>query len=644
MKENLPSSLKHTGKIFLIACIIGVLPFSLFSQEWNICGGNPSRNGLSPIPGPQTPAIVWQGTEPGLFGFPIFIENNILVTSRFVSLTNSPVVCHDLNTGQLLWTADVTNGTGRSIPIGARDGRVYVMRFLEGVNGDSLKALDALTGATLWVADELIRPATMIGCTFASNGDLIVEGNLSLLRIDATDGSTVWETSIYPWVLGYLCPVVFGNTVYVQQNALESITAIDINTGAIKYTTAIEPYGGNVQTILMVGTDGILYAQTTDAGGQVSAIEDNGDSLQVLWSTPTVGYSVFSYMAESPDSTIYAPSNGKIMRLLKSTGEIIDSTDALGSPSLFIAMVSVGSDGKVYISTGSTFQCTNPDLTPIFTETIPDLNTSACALGPNNLLAISGSGTDLRVYGSTNSFSASETALCEKFCVDFIDLSTNNPTFWQWSFPGGNPATSTDQNPSQICYDTPGLYGVTLITTTANGTDTVTLVNYITVYSTPPIPTITQTDNTLTTSPAMNYQWQFNNVDIPGATNQSYTVTETGFYTVVISDSNGCVNAATLYIATTGMADVLHDSNISIYPNPSAGKFIVECISSETSGEISIRVVNTMGEEVCSIADKITSDNWAREIDLSNAGNGIYFLEIKNDDKWCLRNKIVVAD
>ncbi len=70
----------------------------------------------------------------------------------------------------------------------------------------------------------------------------------------------------------------------------------------------------------------------------------------------------------------------------------------------------------------------------------------------------------------------------------------------------------------------------------------------------------------------------------------------------------------------------------------------MEWTNIKISGEISIRVVNTMGEEVCAIADKITSDNWAREIDLSNAGNGIYFLEIKNDDKWCLRNKIVVAD
>jgi hypothetical protein len=89
---------------------------------------------------------------------------------------------------------------------------------------------------------------------------------------------------------------------------------------------------------------------------------------------------------------------------------------------------------------------------------------------------------------------------------------------------------------------------VTLITTTATGNDTLTLPGYITVYPTPPFPTITQNGYTLTSSPAAGYQWQFNNVDIAGATNQTYTATQTGYYTVVIADSSGCINSATVYV------------------------------------------------------------------------------------------------
>src|SRR4030095_7770491 len=113
-----------------------------------------------------------------------------------------------------------------------------------------------------------------------------------------------------------------------------------------------------------------------------------------------------------------------------------------------------------------------------------------------------------------------------------------------------------------------GVYDVTLITTTANGNDTLTLTDYITVYATPPFPSITQVGYTLTCDPASSYQWQFNTVDIPGATNQSYTVTQSGYYTVVISNEYGCVSSTTVYVLIDAIHDVLNVENILVYPNP----------------------------------------------------------------------------
>ena len=401
MNRYFTAPIPQTISNAVLAVLMILCPSSLFSQDWNNCGGNSLRNGLSPTSGPDAPVILWQGSEFSLFGNPVFIEEDFVVTMRFISFTYAPVVCHDLNTGDLLWTVDVTSATGRSVPIGIKDGKVYVMRYLESLNGDSLYALDVLTGDKIWTAEALVRPSLTESCVFASNGDLLVEGNLSLLRIDATNGSTVWETIIYPWVVGWLCPTIFENTVYVEQNSLESLAALDINTGAFKYAHAIDPLGGNGQTPFMIGSDGVIYVQSNSTGALVTALKDDGDSLSVLWTTPIDGYSVFCNMAESPDSTIYVPANYKVYRLLKSNGAIIDSTDVLGSFYAYIARVSVGQDGKVYIATENTFLCTEPDLTPIFTETIPNLNTSGCAIGTNHSLAIAGSGTDLRVYRSS---------------------------------------------------------------------------------------------------------------------------------------------------------------------------------------------------------------------------------------------------
>jgi PKD repeat protein len=65
--------------------------------------------------------------------------------------------------------------------------------------------------------------------------------------------------------------------------------------------------------------------------------------------------------------------------------------------------------------------------------------------------------------------------------VRFTDRSSFLPTSWSWTFTGGSPATSTAQQPVDIQYNTPGVYPVTLTVSNANGSNTITKTNYITV-------------------------------------------------------------------------------------------------------------------------------------------------------------------
>jgi PKD repeat protein len=79
-------------------------------------------------------------------------------------------------------------------------------------------------------------------------------------------------------------------------------------------------------------------------------------------------------------------------------------------------------------------------------------------------------------------FGANYTKLCSLGkTISFTDSSSNNPTSWSWSFPGGTPSSSTLQNPT-IVYNTPGVYDVTLTATNANGSFTNTKTTYISVY------------------------------------------------------------------------------------------------------------------------------------------------------------------
>jgi uncharacterized repeat protein (TIGR02543 family) len=82
-------------------------------------------------------------------------------------------------------------------------------------------------------------------------------------------------------------------------------------------------------------------------------------------------------------------------------------------------------------------------------------------------------------------FSGSPTTVNEGQSVSFTDLSTNSPTSWSWSFPGGTPSSSTAQNPT-VTYGAAGTYNVSLTATNSAGQDTETKTNYITVIEVQP--------------------------------------------------------------------------------------------------------------------------------------------------------------
>ncbi|MFN2457412.1 MAG: PKD domain-containing protein [Chitinophagaceae bacterium] len=101
---------------------------------------------------------------------------------------------------------------------------------------------------------------------------------------------------------------------------------------------------------------------------------------------------------------------------------------------------------------------------------------------------------------------------CSPIIVDFRDL-TVGATSLLWDF--GNGATSTKKNPSTT-YFTPGAYTVKLTATNANGSNTVTKQQYITVYDQPTVEFTS--DKTGGCSPL---KIQFNDVSTAGSGNKN---------------------------------------------------------------------------------------------------------------------------
>jgi len=159
------------------------------------------------------------------------------------------------------------------------------------------------------------------------------------------------------------------------------------------------------------------------------------------------------------------------------------------------------------------------------------------------------------VFAQTPSanFTASPIGGCSPVIVNFLDLSTGNPDSWLWDLGNGN--SSTLKNPSAT-YFTPGTYTIKLTVTNANGSNTLTRAQYISVYEPPTVdfsadvrggcfPLRVQFTD-LSSAPAgssiVSWQWDFGNGITSTAKNPQAVYTSAGNFAVTlkVTDDKGC--------------------------------------------------------------------------------------------------------
>jgi PKD repeat protein len=167
-------------------------------------------------------------------------------------------------------------------------------------------------------------------------------------------------------------------------------------------------------------------------------------------------------------------------------------------------------------------------------------------------------------------FSSNSQSITTGQSVNFTDLSTNNPTSWNWTFTGGSPASSTSQNPSNITYNTPGCFQVSLTATNSAGNNTKTMNCYITVNSVviAPVANFTANNFTINTGQSVNFtdlstnvptswNWTFTGASPSSSTSQNptnITYNTAGCYQVSLTATNSAGNntsTQTCYINVT---------------------------------------------------------------------------------------------
>lgn len=229
--------------------------------------------------------------------------------------------------------------------------------------------------------------------------------------------------------------------------------------------------------------------------GDYSGIASNSDVSVSTWSDFRWG-SFASFTAYLPDFAMRVYPLSQEIPYSDTIWAIVPDVKLYDNQAIFTAVVEEPASGSFTIEYPyDSILTTFPDSLPIV------ITANAVPLGQYSV-TIKGEGPNgtpvhfreamieiIHLPAPVANFSVNDTTSCVDTGLDFFDNSLNGPTTWSWTFEGGVPATSTEQNPEGIVYATSGTFDVSLEVTNETDTNLITKVDFITVSLMPESPT-----------------------------------------------------------------------------------------------------------------------------------------------------------
>jgi PKD repeat protein len=249
-------------------------------------------------------------------------------------------------------------------------------------------------------------------------------------------------------------------------------------------------------------------------------------------------------------------------------------------------------------------------------------------------------------------FSTTTTTVCEGSSIKFTDNTTNSPTSWSWTFDGGTPSTSTEQNPV-VVYKTAGLYNVSLTTSNALGSNTKTSASYITVVAKPTLQItkdkveIVEGDFvTLTASGGKNYIWK-DKVRGQIGTGTTITIKPVAASTYIVEgeNENGCVSNSSIEIMLKPLADddeIQTNSILSLYPNPTFHDVVVSLNPGIAVQSSKVSIYNSLGILLESKQMGFVDSVWKTSINAGKYAKGTYFIKVEYGGKLIRKSFIKI--
>jgi hypothetical protein len=221
--------------------------------------------------------------------------------------------------------------------------------------------------------------------------------------------------------------------------------------------------------------------------------------------------------------------------------------------------------------------------------------------------------------------------ICAGTTIVFTAAPVNGGTtpVYQWKLNGNNAGSNT------VTYSNNSLSDgdivqveMTSSATCVNQATVISAGKVITVNSLPAVPVISQSGNVLTSGAPAGNQWYTSSQPISGATSQSYIANNSAWYSVAVTDANGCSSTSdSVYVQYTGINDIDWSTAITVWPNPFTEVFNVTVnTDARINSDWTITVTDALGRVIYE-KNNIVQQN---TIDFTHRAAGVYVVSLKN--------------
>jgi hypothetical protein len=214
-------------------------------------------------------------------------------------------------------------------------------------------------------------------------------------------------------------------------------------------------------------------------------------------------------------------------------------------------------------------------------------------------------------------------------------VAGNAPFTYTWT----NSSSTTTTASNLIA----GVYSVNVIdATNCSFTTTVTITEPLAVtVATTSTPATVGSNGTATATPTGGtapYSFLWSN----GATTQNITGLAAGTYSVIVTDSQGCVQNATVIVANFVSVTEIENGSFSIFPNPSQG-IVTVSMDGIATGDVTMEIIDITGKSVFIQKVLFDGNKTNYNLDLSSLEKGTYLIKLKMQE-GTVTSRIILAD